>query len=238
MPRIAFFLLLALLVSTSLSAGEPAAIETGTFVPETGWNRDDAALQYVAFAHGAASAHEFTWEWSARSDRHQFGWTVPMVTARTGGVGDATFNYRYQLAGSEERGWGVAPRLTVILPTRSGGLGGHVSGLQAAVPVSFAPLDRVSLHAVASVTRYRTGESELAVAPSVNVQLTSRITASVDSVLTRCSDGARSSVLRPAVQYAIDGPGGMRLVPGLALAAGDGERKLMLWLSLEQVFRN
>lgn len=231
-------LILVLATGTAL-AGDPSPLEDRNFLLETGWNRDDAVLQSNSFfLYGRnAFAYELTQEWAAGSSRHQLSYTIPLFTDEATGLGDVTFNYRFQLAGDADSRVGVAPRLTVLFPTRSAQFGGKSSGIQFGLPMSVNLTPRLTSHTNAIATWYRErGESELAVAQSIVFNATSHVAFALDASYTRCAGVVHPLVFRPGVQFAIDGPGGLQFAPGVALALvnGAGDRSLLVYVALEQ----
>lgn len=219
-----------LLFAISASASHPLRIEDFHFFPESGWNRDDAALQYNTLLFGATFAHEINQEWS-KNGRHQLGFTVPLYTDRITGFGDATLNYRYQLLGNDGSRFGVAPRLSLVLPTRSRSYGERSDGLQVSVPLSIALSSRVESHTNLALTWFRTRhERELSAGQGFAFQATERASLAVDAQYTRASGGAHVVVVRPSFQYAFDAPGGITIAPGIAAPLGDG---IMFFVAIE-----
>lgn len=228
-------LLAALLIAFPLFAGEPLAIEDLHFFPESGWNRGDGVMQYNAFVHGSAYAHELTQEIGTAGGRHQFSVTLPVYSQQSTGLGDATVNYRRQLIGADGSRLAVAPRVSLILPTRSRSMGARSSGVQVSIPLSAALTPRLAVHSSAGATWYRErGEREINLAQSVTFAVDERLTVSIDAAWTRSLGGEDLFVARPGLQYGFDGPGGLRIAPGVALPLGPEERELLLFLSLER----
>jgi hypothetical protein len=232
-------LLAALLLTLPLFAGEPLEIEDLHFFPESGWNRDDGVVQYNAFVHGRANAHELTQEIGSSGGRHQFSVTVPVYSQQATGLGDATVNYRRQLIGGDGSRLAVAPRVSLVLPTRSRSMGARSSGVQVNVPLSAALTPRLVLHSSAGATWYRErDEREINLAQSLAFAATDRLTLSVDAAWTRCLEGDGVFVVRPGVQYGFDTAAGLRIAPGLALPLGPDRREVLLYLTLERGLRS
>lgn len=229
-----FRLFAAFLIALPLAAGEPLPIEDMHFFPESGWNRTDGVWQYNAFVYGRAHAHELTQEWASRNARHQLSFTVPVYAAHSTGLGDTTVNYRRQLVGSSTSRVAVAPRVSLLLPTRSAPFGARASGVQVNVPLSAAITSRLTLHSSAGATWYRGGAKEINLAQSVGVAVTDRLTLSLDGAWTRCDEADHLLIVRPGLQYAFDAPGGLRLAPGIALPLGPDRRQLLVFLSVER----
>lgn len=229
-------LVIALLTALPLFAGDPSPIEDSNFMPESGWNRDDAVLQYNAFTLNRAVAHELTQEWATASPKHQLSFTVPIYDDGATGLGDVALNYRYQLFGNDR--FATAPRVSLLLPTRSAHFGERSSGVQVNVPLSINLTDRLVSHTSAGATWYRERqEDEVQIAQSVAFALTPRIALSVDAAWTRCEEDHHLLVVRPGVQVAIDGPGGTTIAPGIALPFGTDQRGLLVFVAFERAFR-
>lgn len=231
-------LLIALLFAvTPLFAGEPSPVEDNNFLAESGRNRDDAVLQYTTFflAGRKAAAYELTQEWAASSAKHQLGYTIPLYSDGATGLGDATLSYRYQLVGDAASRVAIAPRVSLILPTRSTHFGEASIGVQVNVPLSATLTRRLSLHTNAGATWFRErGEKEINLAQSVAFELSSRVSLSIDGAYTRGS-GAQLLVVRPGVQFALDGPGPTRIVPGVAMPLGTNS--VLLYVGVEHALR-
>jgi hypothetical protein len=227
--------LLLILLTIPAIAGEPSRIEDSNFLPETGWNRTGGVLQYTSFFLGDAAAHELTHEWAASSPRHQLSYTIPLYTDGETGLGDATINYRYQLFGRAGSRLAVAPRLSLVLPTRSGHFGLASSGVQVNVPISVSMSERLASHTSAGATWFRDrDEKELNFAQSLAFSVTPRIALSLDAAYTRCEDAEHLFVLRPGVQFTIQGPGGLQIAPGVAIPLGTDARGVLLFVALER----
>lgn len=218
-----------------LFAGEPLPIEDVQFFPESGWNRNDAVLQYNAFFHGSGRAHELTQEWGDEGARHQFSFTVPVYSERSTGLGDVTLNYRRQLIGGAGSRLAIAPRVSLILPTRSPLFGIRSSGLQATVPLSISLTPRVTAHSSAGGTWFRDRhESEVNLTQSIGVSVTDRLSVALDGSWTRAGSGDEVLVVRPGVQYTFDGPDGLSITPGIAAPIGPDRRELLIFIALER----
>ena len=221
----------ALLAAFTALAGDPAPIEDHNFGLEPGWNREGAAMQYSTFVLRDTSAFELTHEWAARS-RHQLSYTVPVYShAGETGLGDTTINYRYQLAGGSESRFAMAPRVSLLLPTRSTHFGERSSGVEVSVPVSAAITPRLTSHTNVLATWFRDlGQSEITAAQGITFAATSRLEFVLDAAFKRCSSGSQLFVLRPGVQFGID-LGRVRIAPGLALTVGEG---VLFFVAVEQ----
>ena len=226
--------IILIVLAIPLLASEPSPIEDANFLPETAWNRDDGVLQYTTFFLRDAAAMELTQEWAASSPKHQLSYTIPVYNDGETGLGDATLNYRYQLVGDTDSKLAVAPRLSLVLPTRSAHFGGRASGLQLGVPVSATLTERLATHTNIGGTWFReSGDKELNLAQSLVFDVTSRIAFSVDAAYTRCPDSEHLFVVRPGVQFTFEGPRGLTIAPGIALPLGRDRRGVLFVLAVE-----
>ena len=224
-------ILFSLLAAFTAFASHPAPIEDHNFGLEAGWNRDDAAMQYSTFLFRDTSAFELSHEW-ALSARHQLSYAVP-VFSHDGetGLGETTLNYRYQLAGGSESRFAVAPRVSLLLPTRSAYFGERSSGLEVNVPVSAAITPRLTSHTNFLATWFRDlGQRELTAAQGITFVATSRLEFALDAAYKRYSDGSKLLVVRPGVQFGFD-LGRVRVAPGVALPIGEG---VLFFVAVEQ----
>ena len=217
---------------TAFASDGPAPIEDHNFGLESGWNRDGAALQYATFFLRGTSALELTHEWSARSPRHQFSYTIPLYShAGEAGLGDTVLNYRYQLAGDVQSRIAVAPRVSLLLPTRSAHFGERSRGLEVSVPVSAAITPRLTSHTNLIATWFHDlGNREVTAAQGLTFAATSRVAVSVDAAWKRYADGSDLLVVRPGVQFGVD-LGGIRVSPGVAFPTGEG---VLFYVAIEQ----
>ena len=231
MHRVALVLFLAL----PMVAGEPLPIEDVHFFSESAWNRSDGVMQYNAFLHGTDGAHELAQEWGLGSARDQLSVTVPVYSSEATGLGDATVTYRRQLIGAEGSRIAVASRVSLVLPTRHAAFGERSSGLQLNIPVSAMVTPRLVVHASGGATWFRErNERELNFAQGIAFAATDRLSLALDASWNRCLDGDDVVVVRPGIQYAFDGPAGLRLAPGIALPMGTDDRQVLLYLAVER----
>ena len=231
--RAATFALVILLVTSTLSlaAGEPSPIEDHNFMLEAGRNRDNAVLQYNSFFFRGATAIDLAQEWAVSSPKHQLGYTIPIYSDERTGLGDVTLNYRYQLLGEGESRVALAPRVSLILPTRSAHFGERSGGVQVNLPLSASITSRLATHTNVGATWFvDRGERELNLGQSIAFDVTERMAVSVDAAYTRCGGGSHLFVVRPGVQFSLDGPRGMSIAPGVAFPTGGG---VLVYVALE-----
>ncbi|MEP6768245.1 MAG: transporter, partial [Acidobacteriota bacterium] len=239
-----------------------------SFLIEEAYNQERGVVQHIQTferARGGAWTYAFTQEWPVPDETHQLSFSVPVSRARaqTGwatGLGDVALNYRYQLAGNGEATLAAAPRLTVLLPTgdarRALGAGG--TGVQVSLPVSTVLTPWLVAHWNAEVTWVRSARNERGdrapetgwgfgqsfvwlARPDWNA-LVETVWSSSEAV---SAPGrvirSRSLVVSPGVRWAWNRPGGLQIVPGIAVPLGvgpsRGERSILLYLSFEHPFR-
>jgi hypothetical protein len=218
---------LLLSLAAPLWGGEPSPIEDRNFMLESGWNREDAALQVNSFFFRGATSHELVGEWAMRSQRHQLGYTLPFFSDDRTGLGDVLLNYRYQFLGDADSRIGIAPRVSLMLPTRDAHFGERSSGVQVNVPISASITDRLTSHTNAGATWFADrGETEFNLAQSLSFDVTKRIALTVDA-----NYASQLLVVRPGVQFSIDGPGGLQIAPGVAFPDSGG---VLVYLALER----
>ena len=235
MTRFLIVALVAALAPLAGLAGEAPLIETRNFVPEAGVNRSDAALQYNVFFLGSELAHEITHEWAAGA-AHQISYTIALFTAGRTGLGDAAINYRYQLAGGAESRFAVAPRATLLLPTRSRALGDPVKALQLVLPVTAVLGRRLVSHTNAGFTWYGSApDNELQLTQTFALAASDRVNVLLDAAYTRTGTGEHDIVVRPGLQFAFSAGPGLQIAPGIAVPVNGSSRGVMVFLALEQL---
>ncbi len=262
---------LASLLSASLLAVSPVAvlaadgkpIQDNSFLLEEAYNQEAGVIQHIgAFRRdrGGAWDFSFTEEWPVLGQTHQASVTFLAARPEGGspGAGDLLLNYRLQAIGSGDTRVALAPRLSALVPTgdpdRGRGVG--AAGVQVNLPLSVALLDRLVTHvnlggtfvpsARAGGERGRLGEVAAGasliglVHRSFNVLVEALYTASRHA-LPAGSQQEETLTLNPGVRAALDVPGGLQIVPGVAVPIGvgpsRGERGVFLYLSLEHPFR-
>jgi outer membrane putative beta-barrel porin/alpha-amylase len=239
-------------------------IQDNSFLVEEAYNQDPGVVQHISNFirdRGGDWTYTLTQEWPLRGIRHQFSYTLPLAHAggRTG-IGDVFVNYRYQLVGDADATVAVAPRLSVILPTgdEAKGFGGGGWGFQGAVPLSVVVVkDRLVAHSNAGVTwtpRAKDALGDEAATTSVYLAQSAvwlvrpMFNPFVEGVWTRDEQVAgpkstvagNSATISPGVRFGWNLPGGLQVVPGVAVPIGvgpsSGERSLFLYLSFEHPF--
>lgn len=245
----------------------PAPIQDNSFLVEEAYNQEGGVVQHIStFSRprgGGAWSYSFTQEWPVLGQRHQLGFTLPVENAqrpRSGtGVGDLALNYRFQLLGIGGSPVAFAPRVSALLPTgdeeRGRGAGG--AGLQVNLPLSLAPSDRWVAHFNAGLTHtfaarnalgreagttgYNLGQSLIWLAhPRLNLMLEAAWSRDEEVVGEDATSRGTSFFVAPGIRGAVNLPGGLQVVPGMAVPVGvgpsGGERAVFLYLSFEHPF--
>lgn len=246
--------------------GEAAPIADNSFLIEEAYNQEAGVVQHIGTLvrpdGGGALEYSFTQEWPLGGRSRQVSYTVPLLQREGSGtgLGEIALHFRYQLAGNGGAEVHLAPRATLILPTgderRGRGAGGV--GFQTNLPLSVRLLPALALHANAGVTltpdaknaageAARTLDANLGgsavwlLHPRFNALL-EVLWVSTEEVVGPGRQARRSGwLVNPGVRGAVNFPGGLQIVPGLAytfaLDSGAGEDGLFLYLSLEHPFR-
>ena len=256
-----------LLAGLPVNAQEDAApIQDNSFLIEEAYNQEAGVVQHInAFARDDDSGdwvYTFTQEWPLGGQRHQISYTIPWLCFADGGsgVGDVAVNYRLQLVGSGETAVAFAPRLSVILPTgdEEKGRGLGAAGFQVNLPLSGALAERFMTHVnlgatytpkaenadgdEADVTAYSFGQSFIWLArPKLNLMLELVYLSGEEIIGPGATQQIDSFFISPGLRGAWDLPGGLQIVPGIAVPLGagpsSGERQIFLYLSFEHPFR-
>jgi hypothetical protein len=242
------------------------AIQDNSFLIEEAYNQEAGVVQHISFfTRGSDRSwqYAFTQEWPLGGERHQFSYTLLLQHAGTTGatgIGDASLNYRYQLLGDGTRRLAVAPRLSLLLPTGSAArqLGVGDAGVQVTAPASWAISRRLAAHwnggvthapsardaagNRAATTSWNLGQSTIwLVTPTFNVMLEAawnrdQAVAGPGPVVT-----SERFFLSPGVRLAVNRPGGLQIVPGMAVPIGVGPSRgdvaVILYLSVEHPFK-
>lgn len=244
------------------TATEP--IQDNSFLVEEAYNQDPGVVQHISnFVRdrGGDWTYTLTQEWPLWGIKHQFSYTLPLAhAAGETGIGDIFINYRYQLVGDADAVVAVSPRLSVILPTGDAakGFGGGGVGLQGAVPLSWVVVkDRLVAHSNAGVTwtprakdaiGNRAATTSVYLAQSAVWLVRPMFNLFVEGLWTRdesvsgphAATAGNSATISPGVRFGWNLPGGLQVVPGVAVPIGVGpsrdERSLFLYLSFEHPF--
>ena len=252
--------------SSVAAAIQEKPIQDNSFLIEEAYNQEAGVIQHINFLtrswDGDGWAYTFTQEWPFPGRaRHQFSYTLPVVsTGGSGtGLGDFLLNYRYQLSGGGNSRFAFSPRLSLVLPSGDSKLGrGYGStAVQGNLPVSLvvnrrlvahfnagatiAPRARNELGDRATVTDSNVGQSFIwLVHPRVNLMLEAVWNSSASVVASDKTERSHELFLSPGIRWAHDFRNGLQIVPGLGMAFGvglsAGQKALVLYLSFEHPF--
>src|SRR4029078_178351 len=137
-------LLLAMFLAPALASAQTPVVQDNSFLMEEAYNQETGIVQHIftLLIHRGTSDFEgaFTQEWPVGRITHQLSYDLPLVRSEgESGLGDIRINYRYQLLGSGDTRWAVAPRFSVTLPTGDWkkGRGSGAVGIETMLPVSY-----------------------------------------------------------------------------------------------------
>ncbi|HJR16970.1 MAG TPA: hypothetical protein VJ808_08975 [Gemmatimonadales bacterium] len=247
------------------SSSVSGQIQDNSFLIEEAYNQERGVVQHInAFQRSNRGDWEygFTQEWPLGGYRHQLSYGIPLQSADGSGtgLGDIELNYRYQLAGNPEARTIVTPRMSLLLPTgdeRKGRGAGGV-GLEANLPVTLLVGERVVTHWNAGATLTPSAHNGLGdrattsafnvggsviwlLDPSFNLLVEALWESSESVVGAGLREREESWLLNPGFRLALDLPGDLQIVPGLAYTIGLGsaadEDAVFVYLSLEHFFR-
>jgi hypothetical protein len=243
-------------------------IQDNSFLVEEAYNQEDHVVQHITnftrFWTSRDAVATFTQEWPMPDARHQLSYTLVGMSAGAfpssgPGLGDIALNYRYQVLGGGEARVAFAPRASVLVPTgqTAFGRGSGGMGIQGNLPLSVAlasrwvthwnagatyiPSARNQLGQHAAVTGYNLGQSFVFLAhPRLNLMLETLWTVSESVVAAGRTQRTHNLLISPGVRWAYNLPGGLQIVPGVAVplgvGPGAGEKGLLVYLSFEHPF--
>jgi hypothetical protein len=140
---------------------EPFRITDNSFLVEEAFNQEPRIFQnIVTFRRASAGAWEsgFTQEWPLSTQRHQISYTLPFASSDgPSGIGDALVHYRVQVFDGSDARPAFSPRVSLILPTATGGLGNGSYGWELNLPFSKQVGD-VHIHWNAGMTHLPSAE--------------------------------------------------------------------------------
>jgi hypothetical protein len=210
-----------------------ARIRDNSFLVEEAYNQETGVVQNIFSFTRVPGAWQwaFTQEWPVLGQRHQLSYTVPLdkepgAPAR---LGDVALNYRYQLLGGGEGSrLACAPRLS-LLQSPEGGR----PWVQLMVPFSLPLGERLITHwnlGVSTTRAVTLGQSFIFTAmPALEFMLEGLATGTLDSI--------DSYTVSPGVRVALDLPGEVQIVPGVAVPIDQqGRVGALLYLSIEHPF--
>lgn len=218
------FIALTFVAAAAFAQATPSedllAIQDNSFLLEEAYNQDPGVVQYInVYADGVFT---FTNELPLfGSLKHQFSYTIPIEDRK---VGDIFLNYRYQLLGDSKSSLAIAPRVSVIVPTRDEG----ESGVQVALPISVILAPRVAAHT--NLVGTWVDGFEPAIGQSFVFAPNARVQFLVEGVWTR-----DDLIVNPGVRTAINLRNGLQIVPGASYAfSREGDGVALLYLSFEK----
>ena len=230
-------LLAVLLFALALPAA--AQISDNSFLVEEAYNQDPGVVQHITVfshaTHGRDWDASFTQEWPLHGLKHQLSYTFTGSADADGNhFGDTFLNYRYQLVGDAEAKLAISPRISAVIPARSG----QSMSVQLMLPVSTVLGERVVAHWNAGGT-FGHGSPSWTAAQSVVWLIHPRVNALVETLWTGGRD-ATDLVVSPGIRWSYDRPGGLQIVPGIALPTslrGERTRSVLAYISFEHPFR-
>ena len=265
--QLSFILLFTALVARASAQEFSEAIEDNSFLIEEAYNQEDRVVQHIFNGYYLTNTKDmtlgFTQEWPMGSQTHQISYTIAyqILSGRSGGLGDAMINYRYQLWDEKDWCW-MAPRLSIILPTGKSkdGLGNGVVGVQASLPASKRWTNMFVSHVNVGVTILPNVESTTSGGNSVRrtlqaysigtsgiylvsenfnlmLELLYNYSASVSEL--GAVEFSSATIVSPGLRYAIN-IGKLQIVPGLAipisLTSTTRDINVFAYLSFEHPF--
>ncbi|MEO8053824.1 MAG: transporter [Acidobacteriota bacterium] len=254
--------------ASALAQSPPPPIQDNSFLVEEAYNQERGVVQTVFTfqrVNGSpAYVSTLTQEWPAPGQNHQISLTLPLQGAPSQagvaqGFGDAALNYRFQLVGDGKSPVAFSPRLTLLAPTGNAdrALGAGGVGAQANLPLSVVLSPALVSHTNLGATHYfsaRTAAGESAPLTSWNAGQSLVWLARPDfnvlleAVLARnevfADEGGTTHTteawVSPGVRFAVNLPGQIQIVPGVAVPIGVGPSRgktgLFLYLSVELPF--
>jgi len=245
-----------------------APIQDNSFLIEEAYNQEDGVVQHISSFERLTNSHDWVYtqtdEWPLRSLRHQVSITLAGTHAGSfagsgAGWGDTALNYRYQLLGSGETTFAIAPRLSMLLPTGDHrfGRGSGGLGMQTDLPISiqhsrhfvthwnagatWVPHALNEHHEKASTMAFNLGQSIVWLAkPRFNILLETLWTSSEEVVAAERVRRSQDLYLSPGLRWAHNLENGLQIVPGVAFPLGvgpcSGEKGVILYLSFEHPF--
>jgi hypothetical protein len=249
--RILPLLLLALAAPAAAQTGggegaEP--IEVNGFFVEEAYNQEAGILQqiatFTAVRHGGWSA-DLSQEWPLFSERHQLD--LALRVGQDAGLTGAGAEYRYLLTGGEDAVFSLSPGIEAAWSREEGEW-----ELEAVLPASVQLTETLVANTnvgVSFAVEDFGGKPGLTVGEGLIWRAHPRLNLLVEAVWSRGepllgeeqAGEDRSFVVSPGLQYAFSLGDDVQLVPGIAFPVGvgpsDGQRAVMLYLSLEHPFR-
>jgi hypothetical protein len=243
-------LLLAALASIATAQTDRIRhLEDNSFLLEEAYNQEVGVVHNIStFSRDRDTKNwvaTFTQEWPVVDETHQVAFTVTGSglrgpgNARVEGLGDLALHYRYQVISDEAR-TAFAPRVTLLVPTGASrqGLGAGGVGTQVNLPFSMRLGDYLVSHTNlgggltpdgrgtdGSVASYRSifaGQSLIALIHYRFNVLAELLWTGTETTSHGRTTRADTLYVSPGLRFGIDVPGGLQIVPGLAVPIGIG----------------
>jgi hypothetical protein len=254
---------LGLSLGATCSAAEPTAkgVQDNSFLVEEAYNQEFGVVQHIinapiSFTSGHAQfMPSFTQEWPFFGQTHQLSYTLPYIfNEQDNGLADIRLNYRLQALMESDRTPAFAPRITLVLPAgdRAKGFGTGKVGFETNLPFSKIVSDRWTLHLNAGgsvfpdvdgqdLTNYNLGGSAIyAVNRDFNLMLETVAGWNKDVDPGRNIEHSTTVLISPGARYAINRPGDLQIVVGVAVPIGvtsdSPDWGLFFYLSFEHPF--
>jgi len=248
----------------SLAELNHSPIQDNSFLVEEAYNQEDGVVQHISLFQRLSTgdwASTQTDEWPLRSLKHQLSVTLAAthsgdVPGSGAGWGDTIVNYRYQLAGSGDTKYAVAPRLSLLIPTGSPvanrGYGGL--GLQTNLPISiqlnrvfvthwnvgatWVPRAENELHQRADSFGLNLGQSVVwLIRPRFNALVETIWSSNPQVVAPGRTEAQYNLFVSPGIRWAYNFSNGLQIVPGVGLPIGlgpsGGQTGMIFYLSFE-----
>jgi hypothetical protein len=255
------------MVARSLEDLNSSPIQDNSFLVEEAYNQEDGVIQHISLFQRLSTrdwAFTQTDEWPLHSLKHQLSITVAATHSGNypssgAGWGDTAINYRYQLAGSGDTKYAVAPRFSLLLPTGNPvvdrGYGGL--GLQTNLPLSiqlnrqfvthwnvgatWVPCARNEFHQKASSLGVNLGQSVVwLMKPRFNALVETVWTSNPQVVAPGRTLTQYNLFISPGIRWACNFRNGLQVVPGVGLPLGvgpsSGQVGAIFYLSFEHAF--
>jgi hypothetical protein len=268
------------------AAEQGPQIQDNSFLLEESYNQEPGVVQHIfTYLRDGKSKQwvgTFTQEWPVGGIKHQFSYQLVANNGgggnessgpggntgggggkgRSGGIGDAKLNYRYQLLGSGETPLAIAPRLSAVLPTGDykTGRGEGSAGVEVWLPVSWVLDERLVTHYNAGLTYtprardavgeraatrdYTLGASAIWLAhPRLNFMVETQWQSQEEVTGPDRQSRSTTVLVSPGARFAFNFPAsaGLQIVSGVAVPItvkpSGGGRSVFLYLSFEHAFR-
>ena len=236
---------LAVSLAAQTAHEDLAAIQDNSFLLEEAYNQGPGVVQHISVFlrdhDSGAWSYSFTQEWPAPSMAHQLSATVSLFGDDGVGLGDVLLNYRYQLVGSAETDLAIAPRLSVILPTRDDRFGDATAGLQVNLPISRVYAPRIAGHTNAGATWFEDDRTEINLGQSFVYAFRPNVQLMLEATYAHPDEGDATLLVSPAIRWAYNFPSGLQVVPGIGVPLGvgpsSGSKSVLVYLSFEHPFK-